>query len=171
MNILAFLLIFLAAGGSSRGPADSLSVYDLRDSRRVALADLIPELLQRRIVIVGEQHTDESHHRAQLRVIQPAGSGAKVAVGLEMFRQDSQGALDRWTAATSARGSSKRSTTTTELSLAGLPAHLRICPRPENSHDRSERLPGRSPAKWRGRGFSPSAKSREAAVGRGLQHR
>jgi uncharacterized iron-regulated protein len=99
MNILAFLLIFLAAGAAPAAPADSLSVYDLRDSRRVALADLIPELLQRRIVIVGEQHTDESHHRAQLRVIQALQeAGAKVAVGLEMFRQDSQGALDRWTA-------------------------------------------------------------------------
>ena len=99
MNILAFLLIFLAAGAAPAAPADGLSVYDLRDSRRVALADLIPELLQRRIVIVGEQHTDESHHRAQLRVIQALQeAGAKVAVGLEMFRQDSQGALDRWTA-------------------------------------------------------------------------
>jgi len=99
MNILAFLLIFLAAGAAPAAPADSLSVYDLRDSRRVALADLIPELLKRRIVIVGEQHTDESHHRAQLRVIQALQeAGAKVAVGLEMFRQDSQGALDRWTA-------------------------------------------------------------------------
>jgi len=99
MNILAFLLIFLAAGAAPAAPADSLSVYDLRDSRRVALADLIPELLQRRIVIVGEQHTDESHHRAQLRVIQALQeAGAKVAVGLEMFRKDSQGALDRWTA-------------------------------------------------------------------------
>lgn len=99
MNILAFLLLFWAAGAAPAAPADGLSVYDLRDSRRVALADLVPELLKRRIVIVGEQHTDESHHRAQLRVIQALQeAGAKVAVGLEMFRQDSQGALDRWTA-------------------------------------------------------------------------
>jgi len=99
MNILAFLLIFLAAGAAPAAAADALSVYDLRDSRRVTLATLISELLQRRIVIVGEQHTDENHHRAQLRVIQALQeAGAKVAVGLEMFRQDSQGALDRWTA-------------------------------------------------------------------------
>ena len=99
MNILSFLLIFLAAGAAPAAAADVQSVYDLRDSRRVTLADLIPELLTRRIVIVGEQHTDESHHRAQLRVIQALQeAGAKVAVGLEMFRQDSQGALDRWTA-------------------------------------------------------------------------
>jgi uncharacterized iron-regulated protein len=99
MNILAFLLIFMAAGAAPAAAADVQSVYDLRDSRRVTLADLIPDLLTRRIVIVGEQHTDESHHRAQLRVIQAlVEAGARVAVGLEMFRQDSQGALDRWTA-------------------------------------------------------------------------
>ena len=99
MNILAFLLIFMAAGAAPAAAADVQSVYDLRDSRRVTLADLIPDLITRRIVIVGEQHTDESHHRAQLRVIQAlVEAGAKVAVGLEMFRQNSQGALDRWTA-------------------------------------------------------------------------
>lgn len=99
MNILSFLLIFLAAGAAPAAAADGLSVYDLRDSRRVPLADLIPDLLTRRIVIVGEQHTDESHHRAQRQVIQAlVEAGARVAVGLEMFRQDSQGALDRWTA-------------------------------------------------------------------------
>jgi len=99
MNILAFLLIFMAAGAAPAAAADVQSVYDLRDSRRVTLADLIPDLITRRIVIVGEQHTDESHHRAQLRVIQAlVEAGAKVAVGLEMFRRDSQGALDRWTA-------------------------------------------------------------------------
>jgi len=61
----------LAAGAVSAADADGLSVYDLRDSRRVTLAALIPELLQRRIVIVGEQHTDENHHRAQLRSSKP----------------------------------------------------------------------------------------------------
>jgi uncharacterized iron-regulated protein len=96
-TILAFLLICLGAGAASA--ADGLSVYDLRNSRPVALADLIPELLKLRIVMVGEQHTDESHHRAQLLVIRALhDAGAQVAVGLEMFRQDSQGALDRWTA-------------------------------------------------------------------------
>lgn len=72
-------------------------VYDLAAARHATLADLIPELLKSRIVIVGEQHTDAGHHRAQLRVIQALHeAGAKVAVGLEMFRKNSQEALDRW---------------------------------------------------------------------------
>jgi uncharacterized iron-regulated protein len=96
MNYAAFLLMFLAAGAAPAAAGD-LYVYDLRDNRRLAIADVIPELLKSRIVIVGEQHTDERHHRAQLRVIQAlVEAGAQVAVGLEMFRKDSQGALDRW---------------------------------------------------------------------------
>jgi len=72
-------------------------VYDLAAARHTTLADLIPALLKSRIVIVGEQHTDAGHHRAQLRVIQALHeAGAKVAVGLEMFRKNSQEALDRW---------------------------------------------------------------------------
>jgi len=93
------LLLLLAAAGSLAAAATEQSVYDLRQSRRMALSDLAPELRKNRIVIVGEQHTDEGHHRAQLRVIQSlVHAGANVAIGLEMFRTDSQAALDRWTA-------------------------------------------------------------------------
>lgn len=72
-------------------------VFDLRAMRLTTLAELMPELLQSRIIVVGEQHTDAGHHRAQLRVIQAMHkAGARVAVGLEMFRKNSQDALDRW---------------------------------------------------------------------------
>jgi uncharacterized iron-regulated protein len=94
----ALLILLAAAGSLMAGPPDQF-VYDLRQGRRVALSELAPDLRKSRIVVVGEQHTDEGHHRAQLRVIQAlVQSGAKVAVGLEMFRKDSQQALDRWTA-------------------------------------------------------------------------
>ena len=74
-------------------------VYDLDQGRQLRLSQLMPDLLNRKIILVGEQHTDVSHHRAQLRVIQElAHSGAKVAIGLEMFRRDNQDALDQWIA-------------------------------------------------------------------------
>lgn len=96
-TILFFLILF-AAGSLPARAADPL-VYDLRQGRRLTLSELAPELRGNRIVLVGEQHTDEEHHRAQLRVIQAlVHSGARVAVGLEMFRRDSQPTLDRWTA-------------------------------------------------------------------------
>ena len=94
----ALWILVATAGSLMAGPSDQF-VYDLRQGRRVALSELAPELRKSSIVVVGEQHTDEGHHRAQLRVIQAlVQSGARVAVGLEMFRKDSQQALDRWTA-------------------------------------------------------------------------
>ena len=97
-TLLALLILFATAGSLPAGPADPI-VYDLRQSRRLALSELASELRRSRIVVVGEQHTDEAHHRAQLSVIRAlVQAGAKVAVGLEMFRRDSQQALDRWTA-------------------------------------------------------------------------
>jgi uncharacterized iron-regulated protein len=92
------LALLATTGSLTAGPADPV-VYDLNQARRMALSELAPELRKTRIVVVGEQHTDEGHHRAQLRVIQAlVQAGAKVAIGLEMFRKDSQQALDRWTA-------------------------------------------------------------------------
>ena len=97
-TIGALLILFATTGSLMAGPSEQF-VDDLRQGRRVALSELAPELRKSRIVVVGEQHTDERHHRAQLRVIQAlVQAGARVAVGLEMFRKDSQQALDRWTA-------------------------------------------------------------------------
>ncbi len=91
--VIMALLTAVAGPAAGGGPP----VYDLAAARYTPLADLIPELLKSRIVIVGEQHTDTGHHRAQLQVIQALHeAGAKVAVGLEMFRKNSQEALDRW---------------------------------------------------------------------------
>jgi uncharacterized iron-regulated protein len=98
MKTVFFMLIaLLAIGGGPAAAAEAQPVYDLRRSRPATLADIVPELLKSRVVVVGEQHADEGHHRAQLRVIQALHkAGAKVAVGLEMFRRNSQDALDRW---------------------------------------------------------------------------
>jgi uncharacterized iron-regulated protein len=77
--------------------ADPL-LYDLNRTRAIRLSEIVAELKQNRIVLVGEHHGNETHHRAQLAVIQSLQeAGARVAIGLEMFRSDSQPALDRWT--------------------------------------------------------------------------
>ena len=95
---LILLAALTAAGAWSAAPSD-LRLYDLRNSRSLTLAEAVPEILKSRIVLVGEQHTDSGHHRAQLKVIQVlAQAGARIAIGLEMFRKDSQPALERWVA-------------------------------------------------------------------------
>ncbi len=46
---------------------------------------------------MGEHHSNKNHHEAQLDVIRTLKeAGIQVAIGLEMFRSDSQQALDRW---------------------------------------------------------------------------
>jgi len=93
------LSMVLLAFGTGAAAGDVQPVYDLRAGRRTTLADIVPELIENRIIVVGEQHTDEGHHRAQQRVIQALHeAGVRLAVGLEMFRKTSQDALDRWVA-------------------------------------------------------------------------
>jgi len=61
------------------------------------MSDVLPVLKQNRIVIVGEHHNNKRHHKAQLNVIRTLKeSGIQVAIGLEMFRSDSQQALNQW---------------------------------------------------------------------------
>ncbi|MEJ2364530.1 MAG: ChaN family lipoprotein, partial [Deltaproteobacteria bacterium] len=69
----------------------------LSDGQTVSLADIVKDLRQSRLVFVGEVHTTQSHHHAQLQTIRALKeSGAPVAIGLEMFRRESQADLDRW---------------------------------------------------------------------------
>src|SRR5512135_384687 len=92
------VIAFLAAVAPAQA-ASELTLLDLAHDRTLSLAEAVSVLRQKRIVVVGEEHTHAGHHRAQLRVIQAlAESGAQVAIGLEMFRRDSQADLDRWVA-------------------------------------------------------------------------
>jgi len=74
-------------------------LYDLQKNNELFLADAISDLKKNRIILVGEHHTNQNHHFGQLNVIQSLKeAGVQVAIGLEMFRNDSQQALDRWVA-------------------------------------------------------------------------
>ncbi len=92
--ILAILSAFAVAKKSS-----DPRIYDIQDSRTAPISEFVSALSQNRIVIVGEHHNNKSHHEAQLNVIRTLKeAGVEVAAGLEMFRSDSQEALDRWVA-------------------------------------------------------------------------
>lgn len=91
---LATLLLLLL--GETPCPAHTLR---LADSKVVPLAEMVADLRQARVVLIGEEHDKPHHHQAQLQLIKALeAAGAKVAVGLEMFRSDSQPALDQWVA-------------------------------------------------------------------------
>jgi uncharacterized iron-regulated protein len=60
---------------------------------------LLEELRSVQVIFMGEIHNHAGHHRAQLTIIDALDDDEKpLAIGLEMFRKDSQQTLDRWTA-------------------------------------------------------------------------
>jgi uncharacterized iron-regulated protein len=94
----AFFLALLVAG-VAHSSRDEQRVLDLAHHKETTLSQLVPAFKNHRIILVGEHHSDLEHHAAQLRVIQALkNAGVKIVIGLEMFRSDSQEALDRWVA-------------------------------------------------------------------------
>ncbi|RJQ84503.1 MAG: hypothetical protein C4519_04825 [Desulfobacteraceae bacterium] len=97
--VSAICLVILLMGCRSTLRTDSLRLYDL-ESRRVLADQYAVQALKRgRVVVVGEHHASKRHHHAQLAIIKALHeAGIPVAIGLEMFRQESQADLDRWVA-------------------------------------------------------------------------
>jgi uncharacterized iron-regulated protein len=91
--ILMLFIIFLIS--ASKGFAYQL--IDLASLKKTALKESVEQLKTNRLIIVGELHNSKDHHQMQLAVIKALhDAGAKVAIGLEMFRQDNQKDLDQW---------------------------------------------------------------------------
>ena len=87
---------FSTSCGAGAG-SGSYRLLDLNQQTELPLSQAVSELKKSRIVLVGEQHSNAAHHRAQLAVIRALKeAGLEVAIGLEMFRHESQPALDRW---------------------------------------------------------------------------
>ena len=93
---ICFVLVYISPAWAFAGYED-LSLYDVAEGKVTSLSKILPELKQKRIIFIGEFHTEESHHKAQLSIIKALHEpGLPVALGLEMFRSDSQNVLDQW---------------------------------------------------------------------------
>lgn len=76
---------------------EDVRLFEVVKNKETSLAQALPKVRQARIVLVGEFHNRKSHHMAQLLIIKALHkSGNPLAIGLEMFRAESQEALDRW---------------------------------------------------------------------------
>jgi uncharacterized iron-regulated protein len=88
---LALLLFFCSHGSGSE------RILRVADGKVLSLPEIVEDLTQARLVFVGEFHTYQSHHHAQLETIRALKqTDVSVAIGLEMFRRDNQPDLDRW---------------------------------------------------------------------------
>ncbi|MGD9181128.1 MAG: ChaN family lipoprotein [Desulfobacterales bacterium] len=96
--IVAILLVVtLSTVGWAKQESSNHRMFDLNQKKELLLTQALATLRQNRIILVGEHHTNKQHHQAQLSVIQALNdAGVQVAIGLEMFRNDSQPDLDRW---------------------------------------------------------------------------
>lgn len=92
---LSCMLILSLAGGAGAHP----HILSINSGKEISFAKLLDDLEGVRIVFVGEFHDHFGHHRMQQAVIAGLQSRKKpVAIGLEMFQQESQIHLDRWIA-------------------------------------------------------------------------
>ena len=91
--------LFLAMLSYGMGRSVPQEIYRVSDGTGIPLETMMRDLESVELVFVGELHSNESHHRAQLEVIRSLNHGKKpVVVALEMFRKDHQKALDLWIA-------------------------------------------------------------------------
>ena len=98
---LAILLVacFSIAILSTGACYSSDRVMRLSDGKIISFRQMMDEIADKQIVIVGENHDDVTHHEAQLAVIRAMrGKKRSLAVGMEMFPAESQAHLDRWVA-------------------------------------------------------------------------
>lgn len=94
-SVLLVVIVFFSSGAVSS--FEYKDVLRVRDGRVISFGEMMGELNNADMVFVGEDHDNEKHHRAQLDVIRDLKQkGVPLGIGLEMFRADSQAALNQW---------------------------------------------------------------------------
>ncbi len=95
-SLYTSLLLLLLFVSSENCFADQ-KVLRVSDGRTITFAEMIDDLKKAPIVFVGEVHDMPEHHQAELDIIKALHDSEKpTAVGLEMFRANSQAELDSW---------------------------------------------------------------------------
>jgi uncharacterized iron-regulated protein len=96
--LMVFMLLILMLGSGEELCAGQ-RVFRISDGKTISFEQMMDDLRKDNLVLVGESHNMESHHRLQLDIIK-ALNAAKIplAVGFEMFTADSQDELNKWVA-------------------------------------------------------------------------
>lgn len=95
-RVLVFFFAIMFLGCYEREAGTDV-VYSLKKEKPVEFKDMINDVIQSDIIIVGELHDVMEHHRFQLKVIQAVYQNEKnIAIAMEMFRADAQTDLDNW---------------------------------------------------------------------------
>jgi len=74
-------------------------VFKADNLRRLSLDAMVKEIGSSRVITIGEQHGNNTHHQVQLLIINAIhGTGKDIAIGFEQFGARSQKGLSSWTA-------------------------------------------------------------------------
>lgn len=93
----ALAVLALVQSAAMAAPASAGIIIRVRNLNQVGIPEMVADLRKARIVLIGESHSSAEDHAAQLTMIRALhDAGAKVSIGLEMFRTEEQPALDRW---------------------------------------------------------------------------
>lgn len=99
IGLWAVVLLISASGCLAKKEGYDYRMFDLNRAKELPMSQALIDLQKNRIVLVGEHHNNVQHHMAQLAVIRALKeAGLRVAVGLEMFRNENQPVLDQWIA-------------------------------------------------------------------------
>ena len=72
-------------------------IYNTNTDKESSFDDMINDLKQKRIVMIGETHTNQLHHDVQYKIIKGlVEAGKPVVFALEMFNPEQNEALAAW---------------------------------------------------------------------------
>jgi len=90
--LITISCIFILEIGCSRE-----RILRLKDKETIRWDEMIQDVKDKKIILIGEFQEDLRHHEYQLRVIKALREqGIPVVIGLEMFRANEQTILDSW---------------------------------------------------------------------------
>lgn len=76
---------------------DAFAFVDGRTGVQITMTEVVRRLRLHKVIVVGEQHDQASHHELQRRVVEVlVADGPGLVVGLEMLTWDKQSQLDRF---------------------------------------------------------------------------
>lgn len=93
----AILVLTMISTTFSMAACGEEGVIRLQDRATISFDRMVGEVSKSQVIVIGETHDNEAHHNLQLRIIRTLHEGGvPLAVGLEMFRAESQDLLDKW---------------------------------------------------------------------------
>lgn len=107
-RLLALLLCLLAGalsgglhcnGSRCQAQEPAVAIINNRSGANIEFAELIARLQTSDVIFLGEKHDNDAGHAMQLRIIEALhAAGCDLAIGMEQFERDTQGAVDDYLA-------------------------------------------------------------------------